>query len=155
MATVYLGLGSNLGDCRRNLACAITELETKVRVVALSSVLCTKPMYVTEQPDFYNQVIEIETTISVLDLLEVTKNIEVKMGRTPTYRYGPRVIDIDMLYYDQLIFKNSILQIPHPHNDEREFILALMSELAPTFICPVTKTTIMEKLTLLKQKTAA
>ncbi len=109
-------------------------------IAACSSILRTKPLYVTEQADFYNQVICIETTLSPLDLLVYIKNLEQEIGRVPTFLYGPRVIDIDILYYDHLILHTEQLQIPHPKNNEREFILELMSELDPSFICPVTKT---------------
>lgn len=140
MATVYLGLGSNVGSCLDNLATARTHLEKTVVIVGCSSILRTKPLYVTDQPDFYNQVICIETDLSPFDLLLFVKNLEKEIGRVPTFRYGPRVIDIDILYYDHLITHTDRLQIPHPKNNERDFILKLMGELDPGFICPVTKT---------------
>lgn len=155
MATVYLGLGSNLGNCRHYLASAIDHLQTFVNVVACSEILRTKPMYIADQPDFYNQVIKIETEIPALTLLSLLKNLEIQMGRVPSYRYGPRVIDVDIIYYGRLIFKNSVLEVPHPRNDEREFILRLMAELAPDFSCPITRTTMQEKLFLLRLNAAA
>lgn len=155
MAVIYLGLGSNLGDCLGNLRRAVDELKSTMAVIACSSILRNKPMYVAGQPDFYNQVIKVETDISPMDLLTVVKMIEMKLGRIPTFRYGPRVIDIDILYYDQLIFQSQGLEIPHPQNNEREFILALMAELAPEFICPKTNIVIGDQLKFLRQRLAA
>lgn len=155
MAVVYLGLGSNLGDCLGNLRSAITQLQSIVTVVACSSILRNKPMYVVDQPDFYNQVIKVETEIPPSNLLSMIKIIETKLGRIPTFRYGPRVIDIDILYYDQLVFQNSALEIPHPRNNERVFILALMAELAPQLVCPKTNIIISDQLHFLRQKAAA
>lgn len=155
MAIVYLGLGSNLGDCLGNLRRAIIQLQSVIAVTACSSVLRTKPMYVADQPDFYNQVIKVETEIPPLDLLTILKRIETKLGRVPTFLYGPRVIDIDILYYDQLIFQNQDLEIPHPRNNEREFILTLMAELAPQLICPKTNIAISDQLQFLRQEMAA
>lgn len=142
MAIVYLGLGSNVGSCLENLKSTLIHLEKKMVIVACSSILHTKPLYVLDQPDFYNQVICVETILSPLDLLTYVKNLEQEIGRVPTFLYGPRVIDIDILYYDNLIFHTEQLHIPHPKNNEREFILNLVSELDPIFICPVTKTSL-------------
>lgn len=155
MAVVYLGLGSNLGDCPDQLRKAVVELQSITNVVACSSVLRNKPMYVTSQPDFYNQVVKIETQIAPLELLIKVKEIETKLGRVPTYRYGPRIIDIDILYYDQLIFQHHALEIPHPLNNEREFILSLMVELEPQLVCPKTNIMIVDHLRLLRQRLAA
>ena len=139
MTKVYLGLGSNVGSCLDNLASALTHLEKKVTIVACSSILRTEPLYVIDQPDFYNQVICIETNLAPLDLLFFIKSLEKEIGRVPTFLYGPRVIDIDILYYDDLIIHDQQLQIPHPKNNERVFILKLMNELDPIFTCPITK----------------
>lgn len=149
MAMVYLGLGSNLGACLDNLALAATHLQQKIELKASSSILQTKPLYVVDQPDFYNQVIQGKTDLSPLDLLIFLKNIEGEVGRTPTYLYGPRIIDIDILYYDRLIFNTPQLQIPHPKNHERPFVLSLMLELNPAFICPLTNQPLGEMLTKL------
>lgn len=155
MAVVYLGLGSNLGDCLGNLASAITQLQSFVTVLSCSSVLRNRPMYFVDQPDFYNQIIKVETDILPLDLLNIIKIIEAKLGRVPTFHCGPRVIDIDILYYDQLIFQTQGLEIPHPRNNERDFILTLMAELAPQHICPRTNVVISDQLHFLRQKMAA
>lgn len=149
MAMAYLGLGSNVGDCLDNLALAANHLQQKMELKACSSILQTKPLYVLDQPDFYNQVIQIETDLSPINLLIFIKNIEGKLGRTQTYLYGPRIIDIDILYYDRLIFNTPQLQIPHPKNHERAFVLQLMLEINPAFICPLTNQPLGEILTKL------
>lgn len=136
MATVFLGLGSNVGVCLENLAHAVVDLQENVSLTACSTILQTKPLYVIDQPDFYNQVIQGETNLSPLDLLIFIKNLEQKLGRVTTFLYGPRIIDVDILYYDQYILNTPHLQIPHPKNHERTFILTLMQELAPEFRCP-------------------
>jgi 2-amino-4-hydroxy-6-hydroxymethyldihydropteridine diphosphokinase len=155
MEFVYLGLGSNVGDCIGNLKRAGDELCSFMGIVTCSSILRTKPLYVTNQPDFYNQIIKVETKISPLNLLSLIKGIEINLGRVPTFRYGPRVIDIDILYYNQLVIHSQNLEIPHPKNNEREFILTLMAELAPEFICPKTNRVMGAQLDFLRQRLAA
>ena len=131
--TAYLGLGANLGDRPANLRRAITLLEEshECRVTARSSVYETKPVGVTDQPDFVNAVIEIETSLAPLDLLNLCKSIENEMGRVRTNKWGPRVIDVDILVYGDTTVREDDLVVPHAEMVGRAFVLVPLAEIAP------------------------
>lgn len=131
MARVYLALGSNLGERMENLRAAVTRLAPPVTVTRVSPVYETEPWGVTEQPRFLNLVLEGETELEPLALLAVVKRVERELGRVETIRYGPRLIDLDILLYDDLIFEHDELQIPHPRMHERRFVLVPLAEIAP------------------------
>ncbi len=134
--TVYIALGSNLGDRRTNLIDAISQLRQKVSVKQISSVYETEPAYVTDQPRFYNMVLRGMTDLIPAELLRFLKNIERRMGRERTLRYGPRPIDLDILVYGDLQLETPELTIPHPRIAERAFVLAPFAEIAPDLILP-------------------
>jgi 2-amino-4-hydroxy-6-hydroxymethyldihydropteridine diphosphokinase len=134
---VYLALGTNLGDRLANLATLQNALPPQVRVLAASPVYETPPWGYLDQPAFLNQVLEAETELSPQELLDTLKRLEVEMGRQSTIRYGPRLIDVDILFYDNLVLESDRLVIPHPRLDERAFVLVPMADLAPGFIHPV------------------
>lgn len=131
MATVYLGLGSNLGDRWANLQRARQALAVALRPRAVSPIYETPPWGFTEQPSFLNQVICAETDLSPGELLRTLKQIEARLGRQDGPRYGPRLIDVDILFYDDLVLESPQLTIPHPRLDERAFILTPLADLAP------------------------
>ncbi len=137
MKGIYLLLGSNLGDSKEVLNTAINHLNESVgRIVKTSSVYKTKAWGIEDQPDFLNQVLEIETNLKPQDLLEQILNIEKEMGRIRYQKWGMRIIDIDILYYGDKILKSNELTIPHPENQNRNFVLAPMAEIAPDFVHP-------------------
>jgi 2-amino-4-hydroxy-6-hydroxymethyldihydropteridine diphosphokinase len=138
----FLGLGSNLGDRLRHLQEAVWLLREQVEVLRLSSVYDTAPMLVTDQPRFLNMVCSATTTSSPEELLTQLKLIESKLGRVAGPRYGPRVIDIDLLLYDELNFASPTLTIPHPRILERAFVLVPLAEVAPALEHPVAHRTI-------------
>ena len=119
MAEVFIALGSNLGDREDNLRRAVAALGPDVAVLDQSSVYETAPQYVTDQPEFLNKVLRGETVLAPHDLLAHLKDIERRLGRTPTRRFGPRVVDLDILYYEDQIVNDAALQIPHPRISER------------------------------------
>ncbi|MDH7603204.1 MAG: 2-amino-4-hydroxy-6-hydroxymethyldihydropteridine diphosphokinase, partial [Armatimonadota bacterium] len=123
--TVYLGLGSNLGDRAANLREAIRRLNegNGCKVVRCSSIYESKPVGVVEQPDFLNAVVEVATALPPFRLLEYCQAIEDAMGRVRTIRWGPRVIDIDILLYNQQSLRTDKLVIPHPEMLNRAFVL--------------------------------
>jgi 2-amino-4-hydroxy-6-hydroxymethyldihydropteridine diphosphokinase len=133
---VYLALGTNLGDRQENLAKALAGMPPVVRVVRASSVLETEPWGYTDQPRFLNQVVQAETELRPEELLVYVKQLEVKVGRTPTFHYGPRLIDIDILLYDDLQIDTPTLTIPHPQIPFRDFVLLPMRELDPDLVIP-------------------
>jgi 2-amino-4-hydroxy-6-hydroxymethyldihydropteridine diphosphokinase len=150
MHKVYLLLGSNLGDRNKNIELAISELkDCGIIISKMSSLYNTKPWGYTEQPDFLNQAIECFTNLGAVELLREIKKIEKKLGRKNNIKYGPRIIDIDIIFYDDLILKSEELTIPHPLMHERYFVLKPLSEIAPDFVHPELKISVknlLEKL---------
>ncbi len=139
---VYLGLGSNLGDRDEILRAAVTRVRAAVAVRRISSVYDTAPLLVADQPRFHNAVISGETALSPLELLRAVKAIERELGRVPAgVRYGPRAIDIDLLFYDDLSLRSEELTLPHPRIAERAFVLVPLAEIAPGEALPVLGTT--------------
>jgi len=131
--TAYLSLGSNLGERRENLRAAIRMLEDRASciITVVSSLYETKPVGLVEQPDFLNAVIAVKTTLSPADLLERCMKTEETLGRQRTIRWGPRVIDIDILLYEDVSMETENLIIPHPRMAERAFVLIPLAEIAP------------------------
>ncbi|RJQ48732.1 MAG: 2-amino-4-hydroxy-6-hydroxymethyldihydropteridine diphosphokinase [Nitrospiraceae bacterium] len=143
MHTVYIGIGSNLGDREENCERAIRLLiEHGMTVTKRSSMIETEPWGVKEQPKFINMALEIKTGMEPDELLHLLKRIENESGRLPTSRWGPRVIDLDILLYDDLILKTPELEIPHPGISERDFVLRPLAEIAPEKVHPVLKKSI-------------
>ncbi len=138
MAIVYLGLGSNLGDRTQALARAGAALyhHPDIAITAVSSLYHTAPVGFTDQDWFYNAVLCLQTTLSPTSLLGVTQGIERRLGRTPTFRWGPRVVDVDLLLYDLQCIRTSILTLPHAALHERLFVLLPLHELAPNLRLP-------------------
>ncbi|MBF6590848.1 MAG: 2-amino-4-hydroxy-6-hydroxymethyldihydropteridine diphosphokinase [Ktedonobacterales bacterium] len=134
---VYLGLGSNLGDRAAHLRAALRALAGVVALGRVSSVYDTAPLLVEDQPRFYNLVCAGQTTLEPLALLRRTQGIQRGLGRVAGPRYGPRVMDIDLLFYDQLILQTSELTLPHPHITDRLFVLAPLAEIAPDLRHPI------------------
>ena len=129
----WLVLGANIGDPPAQLAEAVRRIDARpaISVVAQSSVLTTKPWGKTDQPDFANQAVAVETSLEPLDLLDVILGIELDMGRVRKEVWGPRVIDIDMIAYERVEMATPRLTLPHPHAHERDFVLAPLGEIAP------------------------
>jgi len=147
MSTAYIGIGSNLGSREDNCKSAIRHLiDNGIKVLKLSSMTETEPWGVKEQPKFINMAVEVETSLSPEELLHLLKKIENKTGRQPAVHWGPRVIDLDILLYDDLVLKTHELEIPHPHLAEREFVLRPLAEIAPDKMHPVLKKSIKKLL---------
>lgn len=130
MATVYLGLGTNLGDRLANLKAAVSALEAAATIETLSRVYETAPLYVTDQPAFLNMAVRAATSLAPADLLQRLKAIENELGRVGSVRYGPRLIDIDILLYDDQMIDTGDLVVPHPRLPERRFALAPLADIA-------------------------
>ncbi len=143
----YLGLGTNIEPRRRNLQSALELLDSPdggIRITRRSRIFETAPWGVTDQPYFLNCVVEATTSLGPYGLLERAKEIETEIGRTPGPRFGPRVIDVDILFYGSLALDEPELQIPHPRLHLRAFVLAPLAELAPSLEHPVLGLTVGE-----------
>ena len=141
---VYLALGSNLGDRRGNLAAALQRLREKVELHTISSVYETEPVGYLDQPRFLNMVCCGKTELPAQQLLKEVKSIETIIGRQPSFRNGPRPIDIDILLYDDVQIEQEALTIPHPRMHERAFVLVPLAEISPNVIDPVSGRTAQE-----------
>jgi 2-amino-4-hydroxy-6-hydroxymethyldihydropteridine diphosphokinase len=132
----YLGLGTNLGDRLANLTAARLALASQVEIQAVSRIYESEPWGYREQPDFLNQVLKGSTDLTPMDLLSFLKQIEHDLGRRPNFRNGPRPIDIDILFFDDLIMSDGRLTLPHPDMDKRAFVLVPLADIAPDLIHP-------------------
>jgi len=152
--TVYVGIGTNLGKKKENIEKAVRMLK-KVKGI---DVILSSPMYKTraygnkKQPEFLNGVLKISTSFEPRVLLERLKSVEKDMGRLEEERWGPRIIDLDILFYGNEIIKKSRLTIPHPDLHNRWFVLKPMNDIAPEFEHPVKKKTIGKLLEELNDK---
>lgn len=135
---IFVSIGSNLGNREGYLNDAIhfLELVDGVRVVRVSSIYETEPLYFAQQPRFLNMVAELSTTLSPHELLSVTQEIEMRLNRVRVIPKGPRTIDIDLIFYGEEIIDSDLLQVPHPNFRERKFVLEPLNEIEPDFICP-------------------
>ena len=148
MATVYLGLGTNLGDKEANLRTAIYKLQERIgKQVALSSFYETAPWGFESDHSFLNAAIGLETSLSPIEILHITQEIEKELGRTKKSvngSYSDRLIDIDILLYDTLVLQTPELTIPHPLMTERDFVMKPLIEIAENVIHPTLQKTLSE-----------
>ncbi len=139
---VYLALGSNLGDRRAHIAVAVARLAPDVVVERVSSLYETEPAYVLDQPRFLNAALRGRTALEPSALLALLKRIERELGRVASVRFGPRVIDMDILVYGHRSIATEALTIPHPRMAERPFVLVPLAEIAPDLTPPGWSTTV-------------
>jgi 2-amino-4-hydroxy-6-hydroxymethyldihydropteridine diphosphokinase len=150
MAIVYIGIGSNIGNRQKNCLRAIELLEKRgVIIKERSSMYETEPWGIKDQPKFINMVVEIETVLNPNELLRILKDVEKKVGRKESLKWGPRIIDLDILLVDDIIINEDNLKIPHPLMHKRDFVLQPLCEIAPDIKHPLLKLSIdklMQKL---------
>ena len=148
-ARAFIGAGANLGEPVRQLTQAREQLEKApgVKFLAASSFYRTQPVGPVEQPPFVNAVFEFDCEIGPRELLALLLDIEGRMGRVRKERWGPRVIDLDLLFYGDAVIREKGLEAPHPRLHERRFVLAPLAEIASCFVHPVLQKTVSELLT--------
>ena len=144
---VYIALGTNIGDRALNLQTAKNWLSRKAIITRESSVYITPPWGYTNQPDFFNQVIEVNTRLGPRSLLRFLQRIERKMGRVKLILNGPRVIDLDILFYGDRMITSPNLQIPHPRMVGRAFVLVPLNAIAPDLVHPALGISVQQMLT--------
>ncbi|MBQ5430574.1 MAG: 2-amino-4-hydroxy-6-hydroxymethyldihydropteridine diphosphokinase [Lachnospiraceae bacterium] len=151
---IYLGVGSNIGDSKGTIekAAHLLSLNKDIRNLRLTSLISTKPYGVKDQPDFVNGAIYLETLLEPKALLRVTSSIEKEMGRERKQHWGPRTLDLDILFYDDRISDDPLLLLPHPEIAKRDFVLTPLVELNPYLIHPVYHKQVVELLEELKKK---
>ena len=147
MNKAYLLLGSNMGNSQRQLKIAIKNTTLQVgNIIRKSKLYATAAWGNTDQPDFLNQVIIVETKLTALQTIDIILDIEKKMGRVRTKKNAPRIIDIDILFFNKEIIAEKNLDVPHPQIENRRFVLIPLNELSPNFKHPVTHKTIHQLL---------
>lgn len=147
MSKVWIALGSNMGNGRKNLDEAVENMNKNgVKVEKISTYIETEPYGYTEQDNFVNAVCIAETELSPRELLKTLLAIELEMGRVRLIRWGPRIIDLDILFYEDLIIDEEDLKVPHIEIQKRSFVLEPMDEISPEKVHPVFKKTVHELL---------
>jgi 2-amino-4-hydroxy-6-hydroxymethyldihydropteridine diphosphokinase len=152
MHHIFLALGSNIENRKQHIETAIILLREKVHHITVAPLYETKPRYFEAQPIFLNTVLNGYTDLAPRELLRFTQLVQKEVGRVERFRNGPREIDIDILFYNDLIYKDEELEIPHPRLQERDFVLQPFADINPDFPHPVLKKTIRELLDTLPEE---
>ncbi len=159
MAKVFLGLGTNLGEKEKNLCLAIQYIEKRIgKILSRSAFYITPPWGFVSDNDFLNGVVEVDSSCLPEELLRITREIETEMGRVAKSadgNYTDRMIDIDILLYDDLILDTEGLTLPHPYLHERLFVLEPLVEIAPDYIHPILKKSVVTLLSDIQADTTA
>lgn len=147
MNIVYIAFGSNIGDRGSAIEEALNLIEqNEMKIVKKSKIYETEPYGYVDQPSFLNGAVEVETNLSCRDVLEKLLSIENQIGRVREFKWGPRIIDLDIIFYNNEIYEEEDLKVPHPDMQNRDFVLRPLNELCPDYVHPVLDKTIRELL---------
>ncbi len=152
MAIIFLALGSNIENRKQYIETAINLLRENVHDMVVAPLYETKPRYFEDQQQFLNTVVRGCTNLAPHELLQCTQAVQQEGGRVARFRNGPREIDIDILFYDHILYQDEELEIPHPRIQERDFVLQPFADIHPDFLHPVLKKTIRELLDALPEE---
>ena len=144
MPKVFIALGSNLGDAEALFRQAMKALRVVGENLVHSSLYLSRPYGLAAQPDFTNAVLSMETSLSPLELLDELQKVEASAGKVFVQKNGPRTLDLDLIFYEQEILASPNLTIPHPRAHERDFVLLPLAEIAPSFVHPTERKTVLE-----------
>jgi 2-amino-4-hydroxy-6-hydroxymethyldihydropteridine diphosphokinase len=147
MNRVYIAFGSNIGDRYQAIEDAMGEIEARgMRIVKKSEIIETEPYGYTDQPPFINGALEVETTLSCREVLKALLSIESDLGRVREFKWGPRIIDLDIIFFNNEIYNEEDLMVPHPDMQNRGFVLKPISDICPDYIHPILKKSVIELL---------
>lgn len=147
MNIVYIAFGSNIGDRGAAIEEALNLIEqNEMKIVKKSKIYETEPYGYVDQPSFLNGAVEVETNLSCRDVLERLLSIENQIGRVREFKWGPRIIDLDIIFYNNKIYDEEDLKVPHPDMQNRDFVLRPLNDLCPDYVHPVLGKTIRELL---------
>lgn len=154
MATAFIGVGSNIGDRQTflNLALGLLKQDPNVKVEKTSPVYETDPVSGIPQGKYLNAVWQISTDLAPERLLDVLRGIEKSLGRERSVRFGPRTIDLDILFYDQFVYSSERLTVPHPRLHERSFVLRPLADISPDFLHPMIRRSVKDLLVEVERK---
>ena len=152
MHTIFLALGSNIEDRQQHIESAIVLLRENVHDIIVAPLYETRPRYFADQHNFLNTVLRGFTDLDLQALLHFTQAVQKEVGRVERFRNGPREIDIDILFYDDVVYKDDVLEIPHPRLQERDFVLQPFFDIDPDFCHPILQKTIRELLAALPEE---
>lgn len=144
MNKIILALGSNIGDRQKNIQDAISLLSEKISDINIAKIYNSKAVGFENQADFLNTALSGQTSLEPEKLLQFTQDVEKRVGRIFRFHWGPREIDIDIIFYEDKIIETSYLQIPHPRMQERDFVLFPILDIAPDFVHPATGQTVKQ-----------
>ncbi len=145
MNVVYISFGSNIGDREKAIEDALHLInQNSMKITKKSNILETEPYGYTDQPIFLNGAVEVETKLSCRDVLERLLKIEKEIGRIRKFKWGPRLIDLDIIFFNDEIYDEKDLKVPHPDMQNRKFVLEPLYEICPYFVHPVFKKTVEE-----------
>lgn len=152
MNTAYIAIGSNIGDRQKALEDALNQIEKEgIKVTRVSSFYETPPYGYTDQPPFLNGAIEVQTTLSARELLKTLLSIEKDLGRVRQFKWGPRTIDLDIIFFNNEVYNEPDLIIPHPDMQNRSFVLTPLNDICPTYLHPQLNKTTHDLLTELNR----
>jgi 2-amino-4-hydroxy-6-hydroxymethyldihydropteridine diphosphokinase len=153
MNTAYISFGSNIGDRQKAIEDAFSMLEKKeIKIVKKSNIYETAPYGYVDQPPFINGALEVQTSLNCRELLKELLSIEKDIGRVRKFKWGPRIIDLDIIFFNDEIYDEEDLKIPHPDMQNREFVLKPLNDICPNFIHPVLHKKVSQLLEILQNR---